>query len=228
MRRLAEWIHTEGFTFAAATAVLALVSGLGGFWAGRVWIDRYITEHERSGAVSTLPQPSQVSVGGAVTPADLSPRVVIREREPTEAERRAVLGGTGQSLSDQTGTTSPAGEAAEQSGDSAEASPEMPNTPEASQSAGTVGTAPSGVEQGQASGDSWAATAGSYREPRNAEQVAATLREQGFDVEIQPVTVRGETFYRVRVGAFASKAEAEAAARRIEAAGYPSQVVAEP
>lgn len=225
MRRLSEWTRTEGFAFAAATAVLALASGLGAFVAGRVWIDRYISEHERSGPVSTLPEPSGGSAGGGPTPAKLSPRVVIREREPTEAERRTLAEENSQPVPEETAAPSPSEEAAAQPAGAAGVSGDSRNDTEAGD---TASPASSDVQPSPRGASSWTATAGSYREPRNAEQVAETLGAQGFDVEIEPVTVRGQTFYRVRAGTFGAKAEAEDAARRIQAAGYPSQVIAEP
>lgn len=225
MRRLSEWTRTEGFAFAAATAVLALISGLGAFVAGRVWIDRYISEHERSGPVSTLPEPSGKTAGGGPTPGNLSPRVVIREREPTEAERRALAEENSQPAARETAAPSPSEEAAAQPAGGAGISGDSRNDTEVGDTAKPTA---SEVQPSPRSGGSWTATAGSYREPRNAEQVAEALRAQGFDVEIEPVTVRGQTFYRVRAGTFAAKAEAEDAARKIQAAGYPSQVLAEP
>lgn len=224
MRRLAEWTKSEGFTFAATTAVLALLVGVAAFAAGRLWIGRYMAEHERSAPARTLPQPSELSPGSP-TPANLSPRVIIREREPTEAERRALAAETGQALPEQTDTTSSETPAEETS-----ASPgTSPGTPESAGASEGTGPSASGTQPSPASGagGSWTATAGSYRERRNAEQVVAALQEQGFDADIQTINVRGQTFYRVRAGTFSSKADAETAARKVEAAGYPAQVLSE-
>jgi len=224
MRRLAEWTKTEGFAFAATTAILALLIGLGAFFAGRLWIGRYIAEHERTAPTQTLPQPSEAAATQP-TPATLSPRVVIREREPTEAERRAIAEETGQPPAEQTETGSAEGTVPEVPASSAAA-------PEASPSAGASETVRSGASAdasspSSGSAGSWTATAGSYRDRRNAEQVVANLQAQGLEADIQAVTVRGQTFYRVRAGTFASKGDAEAAARKVEAAGYPSQVLGE-
>jgi cell division protein FtsN len=55
--------------------------------------------------------------------------------------------------------------------------------------------------------------AGSYPDPRAADEAKAKLALSGFSAHIQPVTINGKTWHRVRVGPYASASELEAAKR---------------
>ncbi len=231
MGRLAEWRHSESFAFAVTTVVLATVIGVSAFLVGRGWIGRYLAEREEDTPAAALPE-SPEEPGPGVAPGPMSPRVVIREREPTEAEKRELAIESGQPLPDPSAPE--VGAAAEDAGQ-----PLLPGPEEeagASEAGGPRGEPSAGEPVRSASPDagtpsparpaaSWTATAGSYRDRRNAEQVAASLADQGLDADIERVTVRGQTFYRVRAGRYSSKSDAEAAGRKVEAAGYPSSVV---
>lgn len=61
---------------------------------------------------------------------------------------------------------------------------------------------------------------GSYHVQNNARNVEDGLKKAGYAVKIDPVSVSGHRFYRVRVGPFSDKGTARAARKRIAASGY--------
>ena len=62
--------------------------------------------------------------------------------------------------------------------------------------------------------------AGSFKSKENAERARTQLASIA-PVEVAPITVGSETFFRVRIGPFAADGEAEAALARATDAGYP-------
>ncbi len=60
---------------------------------------------------------------------------------------------------------------------------------------------------------------GSFPNAADAEAMKARLALQGFVAKVQPVTINGQTWNRVRVGPYASAAKLEADKRRLDAAG---------
>lgn len=67
---------------------------------------------------------------------------------------------------------------------------------------------------------------GLFADPANAEKAHARLVEAGFPAILQPVEAAGGARTRVRVGPFASRAQADAAAARIRAMGLDAVVFA--
>ena len=61
--------------------------------------------------------------------------------------------------------------------------------------------------------------AGSYPDPKGAEEVKAKLALLGFIAKVQPVTVNGKTWNRVRVGPYASASDVEAAKKALADSG---------
>jgi cell division protein FtsN len=57
--------------------------------------------------------------------------------------------------------------------------------------------------------------AGSYPDPRAADEAKAKLALSGFSAHIQPVTINGKTWHRVRVGPYATASELENAKRNL-------------
>jgi len=57
--------------------------------------------------------------------------------------------------------------------------------------------------------------AGSYPDPRAADEAKARLALAGFSAQIQPVTINGKTWHRVRIGPYASASDLEAAKRNL-------------
>jgi cell division protein FtsN len=60
---------------------------------------------------------------------------------------------------------------------------------------------------------------GSYPEPKAADEAKAKLALAGFVAQVQPVTINGKTWHRVRVGPYASASELEAAKRALTDSG---------
>ncbi|MFI4970690.1 MAG: SPOR domain-containing protein [Lysobacterales bacterium] len=61
--------------------------------------------------------------------------------------------------------------------------------------------------------------AGSYPDPKAADEAKAKLALVGFVAQVQPVTINGKTWHRVRVGPYASASELEAAKRSLADSG---------
>ena len=61
---------------------------------------------------------------------------------------------------------------------------------------------------------------GSFPNSADADSMKAKLALQGFSVSVQPVTINGQTWNRVRLGPFHSATELEAAKQRLAAAGF--------
>ncbi len=57
--------------------------------------------------------------------------------------------------------------------------------------------------------------AGSYPDPKTADEAKAKLAMAGFVAQVQPVTINGKTWHRVRVGPYASASELESAKRSL-------------
>jgi cell division protein FtsN len=57
--------------------------------------------------------------------------------------------------------------------------------------------------------------AGSYPDPRAADEAKAKLALSGFVARVQPVTINGKTWHRVRVGPYATASELENAKRSL-------------
>lgn len=76
----------------------------------------------------------------------------------------------------------------------------------------------------------WFVQIGSYSDAGNAETIASLVKPLGYRVdEARIVGSGGKTLYRVRLGAFASEAEARQAQQRVARQGYPqSRVVSDP
>lgn len=68
------------------------------------------------------------------------------------------------------------------------------------------------------SGGRYILQAGSSRNGAEAERLRASLALQGMVAQVQPVTVNGETWHRIRVGPFASRTDADVAQRQLHAA----------
>jgi cell division protein FtsN len=60
---------------------------------------------------------------------------------------------------------------------------------------------------------------GSYPDPKAADEAKAKLALVGFVAQVQPVTINGKTWHRVRLGPYASASELEAAKRSLADSG---------
>ena len=61
--------------------------------------------------------------------------------------------------------------------------------------------------------------AGSYPDARGAEAMKARLALLGFVAKVQPVTINGKTWHRVRVGPYASASDVETAKKALSDSG---------
>jgi len=64
--------------------------------------------------------------------------------------------------------------------------------------------------------------AGSYPDAKGADEVKAKLALLGFQAQVQPVTVNGRAWHRVRLGPYASASELEEAKRTLGDNGIPA------
>jgi rare lipoprotein A len=80
---------------------------------------------------------------------------------------------------------------------------------------------------GPALGERYFVQVGSFADPAHAESVRKRLAAHYDDVEIQPVRDGFGRFYRVRMGAFASREDAAARAARMVRSGFPAFVITE-
>jgi len=67
----------------------------------------------------------------------------------------------------------------------------------------------------------------SYRDNANANTVKRRLDLEYSDVRVELIKVKGDTYYRVRVGRYTSKRDAEKAASKLRKKGYTTRVILE-
>ncbi len=196
--------------FLAVTLAASVVVGAIGYAAGRAWVAKYLVGAVRRGQPPALsPQAQeQVKDRGGVEPG--TPVVIISEREPTEAERRELLGEA--AIEEPEATEEPAaGE--EAIGAEGQPLPEDQTATERGQP-----EAPEGAL-------GYVVTAGAYRDKDRAQRVAASLREAGFEPEIQPIERDGETLYRVRVAEVETREQAQIIQEEVTSHGLPSSII---
>ena len=93
--------------------------------------------------------------------------------------------------------------------------------PRLTQAAPTPAAAPAASVSGK-----WLVQAGSYGTAANAEKVVTILKKQGIHASLSHFTKAGHTYYRVRVGPYAERADAEKAATAVaKAYGGKAEVV---
>lgn len=86
--------------------------------------------------------------------------------------------------------------------------------------------APTPATRTGAKGD-WSVQVSATRDPRTADDVLRRLKGKGYDAFVLKVRRRGETFYRVRVGHYASLEEAQQVVKRLRREpGVPEAFVA--
>ena len=82
-----------------------------------------------------------------------------------------------------------------------------------------------GRAQGDASG-SWSVQVAAFKTQEQAASLHKKLKEAGFDTYVaSTVASDGQTHYRVRIGTFAGKADAERMAERVRAERSPAAFV---
>jgi len=80
-------------------------------------------------------------------------------------------------------------------------------------------TSPTTASPAATGGARYVLQAGSYPDPRGADEVKARLALSGFTAYVQPVVVNGRTWHRVRVGPYGTASELEAAKRTLAESG---------
>jgi septal ring-binding cell division protein DamX len=92
--------------------------------------------------------------------------------------------------------------------------------------AAATGTGKSASKAAAAGGSYWVQV-GAFKESKNAEGLARTLRSEGFTVQVASVT-RGEPLHVVRVGGFADRGTATAAREELQGKGHSGFVTQGP
>lgn len=77
-----------------------------------------------------------------------------------------------------------------------------------------------------AAGGNYFVQAGAYTRPEDAEQQRAKLAIQGFSAKVMEREQSGRTVYRVRMGPFNNRDEAEGQQKKLEAVGVEANLVA--
>ncbi len=79
----------------------------------------------------------------------------------------------------------------------------------------TPGAAPATSSSGR-----YILQAGSYPDAKGADEIKAKLALSGFVAQVQPVTINGKTWHRVRLGPYASASELETAKKSLSENGF--------
>lgn len=102
---------------------------------------------------------------------------------------------------------------------SAKARAEQQRQQAAAQNPAAAGTTPPPEPAVAATGARYVLQAGSYPDPKAAEELKAKLALSGFVAKVQSVNVNGKTWHRVRVGPYSSASDVEAAKSGLAEAG---------
>lgn len=102
---------------------------------------------------------------------------------------------------------------------SAKARAEQQRQQSAAQNPTATGTTPPPEPAVAASGARYVLQAGSYPDPKAAEELKAKLALSGFVARVQSVNVNGKTWHRVRVGPYSSASDVETAKAGLSEAG---------
>ena len=95
--------------------------------------------------------------------------------------------------------------------------------PQPARSFGAPSSSPGAVvEPAGPSAAQWGVQLGSFAKRGNAAALSDWCREQGYNVKIAAATEQGDTLYRVRVGPFATRGDAQSAKAELALQGRPS------
>lgn len=94
---------------------------------------------------------------------------------------------------------------------SAKARDEAKARAQAAQQAANPATATPATTAAPSTGSRYLLQAGSYPTPKAADEVKARLAMLGFNAQVQPVTINGKTWNRVRLGPYSSAGDLESA-----------------
>ena len=65
---------------------------------------------------------------------------------------------------------------------------------------------------------------GSFSSEQNALRMAGELKKRGYEAEVSEGVLGEKTFYRVRIGRFRSRPEAEEQLKRLKGEGFPGRI----
>jgi rare lipoprotein A len=66
---------------------------------------------------------------------------------------------------------------------------------------------------------------GSFTQLENAKQLRDRLAQAFPEVTVTPLASKGDTYYRVHLGIFSNRSDAEEKARQVSQAGYPVMII---
>jgi len=108
---------------------------------------------------------------------------------------------------------------------SAPAQPAVAAAPKPAASAPAAAPVAAAASKPEAAGLVFFVQAGAFQQPNDAEQQRAKLAMQGFNAKVYERESQGRTVYRVRIGPFDAKADAEKLQADVEAAGLEAALV---
>jgi DedD protein len=109
----------------------------------------------------------------------------------------------------------------------AQADPAPPaSTPVTAAASRAPRAAPPATTASAAPESGWMVQLGSFGDEANARRQAERVKSFGHNARIFPFAAGGRTMYRVRVGTFPTRNQAEATASSLSAHGFPAQIVA--
>ena len=101
----------------------------------------------------------------------------------------------------------------------------VPAAAAAAEAGGRARRARAGRARTDAKGD-WVVQLGSFGEEENAKRLAQRVNTYGYKPDVSSHRSSGRAMYRVRVGPYATRAQADATASALSAHGFVAQVVA--
>jgi cell division septation protein DedD len=168
-------------------------------------------------AASPVAAPPVERAAGEPADGEAAPRERVAKAEPPvepaprETSARAAMAAPARPAP----AASPAGRRAERA-------PAPPSTARVAVALAPAASATPGGRKGD-----WSVQVSATRDPRTADAILRRLKGKGYDAFVLKVRRRGETFYRVRVGHFASLGEAQKVVTRLRREpGVPEAFVA--
>jgi cell division protein FtsN len=192
--------------FAAAALVVSLTFALG-VLVGRQWARPSLPSQAGTGGEDVLRAPAGPEPGVAPASGRSSEASASRDQERPEKEKLTFY----QTLTAPVGPVGPAPGGAERKSTA-------PSRAQATPAAGAITPAPAAisrpVDDGRPGGR-WAVQVGAFKSREQAEGVQRRLADSGYAVSITPVAASDGLRYRVRLGGYGTRGEAEQAAMRV-------------
>ena len=204
--------------------VICLILGAVSFHVGRKYVGTMVAGPDvREGAPEIALQVTGEEGEGDEVDKDApaTAQVEVEEREGSETEidnASQILGheeddAAGEEDTDATGDREEAAETTETSSSSERES----------ETAADAGSDEGQSEEGQSDAN-YVVTAGSFLSAENSDRMLKELQEKGYKPYISKVTIKGKTYRRVNVGAFAGRDEASELVEELRNAGYEARV----